>query len=38
MRLSYLQKVSRRNPLDSDEIENMNLSVTLKQVAFPQLA
>ena len=38
MRLSYLQKTSRRNPVDPHEINAMNLSNNLKQAAFPKLA
>jgi Family of unknown function (DUF5519) len=36
MRLSYLQKASRRSTIDSHEIESMNLSSNLKQAAFPK--
>lgn len=38
MRLSYLQKFSRRNKIDLNEVEQMNLSDNLKQAAFPKLA
>lgn len=37
MRLSYLQKTSRRNGIDAESIDSLNLSETIKQVAFPQL-
>lgn len=37
MRLSYLQKSSRRQPVDPDEIEAMNLSQQVRQAAFPRL-
>jgi hypothetical protein len=38
MRLSYLQKTSRRNAVDTNEVDGMNLSDNLKQAAFPKLA
>jgi hypothetical protein len=38
MRLSYLQKRSRRQPLEESELQNMNLSESLKIAAFPRLS
>jgi hypothetical protein len=37
MRLSYLQKRSRRHALDDAELGTMNLSEALKAAAFPRL-
>jgi hypothetical protein len=36
MRLSYLQKTSRRNIITADAIATLNLSDNLKQAAFPK--
>jgi len=36
MRLSYLHKVSRRHPIDPDEIKAMNLADAVRLAAFPQ--
>lgn len=38
MRLSYLQKRSRRKPLEAAEIEALQLSPKLKAAAFPRFA
>lgn len=38
MRLSYLQKRSRRNEIDTQELSFMQLSERLRQAAFPHLA
>jgi hypothetical protein len=37
MRLSYLQKRSRRQPLEETELQNLQLSDNLKAAAFPRL-
>lgn len=38
MRLSYLQKTSRRLGVDESEITKLNLTESVKAVAFPKLA
>lgn len=38
MRLSYLQKSSRRKALDTEELAKLKLSASLKASAFPRLA
>lgn len=38
MRLSYLQKQSRRNAINPEEISRMKLSADLKAASFPRLA
>lgn len=37
MRLSYLQKTSRRYPVDTDTVDKLEMSDLLKQVTFPKL-
>src|SRR5690606_8903461 len=38
IRLSYLQKTSRRNGIDAKELSTLRMSATIKQAAFPQLS
>ena len=37
MRLSYLQKTSRRYPIDTGTVEELKMSDSLKQATFPKL-
>ena len=37
MRISYLQKTSRRYPVDMDTVDSLHMSDALKHAAFPKL-